>query len=105
MDQMSSLTILEGKLVILTGQNSCPIEAGVRKQQPAITHEEADVLVAHYLIKEATKGHSLIKVVSDVTDVLNFLAHLLHFCTNNKSNSAYVIMESSTSDCSVIDVD
>ena len=43
MDQMSSLPIPEGKQFILIGQNPSPIEAKVRPQQPAITHEEANV--------------------------------------------------------------
>ena len=40
MDQMSSLPIPEGKHVILTGQEPCPLEAVV--------------LVPHYMVKEAT---------------------------------------------------
>jgi len=79
MDQLSSLPIPEGKQIILTGQDPCPIEAaGVRTQQPTNTYEEADVLVAHCTINEATRGHSLIKVVSDDTDVLVLLAPQSH---------------------------
>ena len=103
-NQMSSQPIPEGKQVILTGQNPCPIEVKVWTQQPTITQEEADVLVAHYMIKEATRGHSLIKVVSDDTDVLVLLAHHLCFRTNYISNSVHVIMEASIRNHSVMDV-
>ena len=58
----------------------------------------------HYMVKEATRGHSLIKVVSDNTDVPIFLAHHVYFRTNDIPNSVHVIMESNTRDRSVIDV-
>ena len=41
----------------------------VHRHSLPITHEEAEVFVVHYMIKEATRGHSLIKVVSDDVDV------------------------------------
>ena len=75
-----------------------------RTQQPAITHEEADVLVVHYMIKEAARGHSLIKVVSDDTDVLVLLAHHLYFRTNDILSSEHETVESSIHDRFVTDV-
>ena len=58
----------------------------------------------HSMIKEATRGHSINKVVSDNTDVPIFLAHHLYFRTNDISNLVHVIMESNTRDRSVIHV-
>jgi len=64
--------------VFITGSDPYPIEVGVGPVQVAVTHEEADVTMAHYMLIEAKNKYSPINVVSDDTDVLLILCHHLN---------------------------
>ena len=69
--------------VIITGPDPHPIVVGVGPTCTKITHEEANIIMAHHMITEALKGHSKIHVVSDDTDVFLILAYHLCMHTNN----------------------
>ena len=103
-DQLCSLEIADNKRAIITGPDPNHIEVVVGKQQTAVTHEEADVIMAHHMINEAVAGHTPIKVVCDDTDVLVILAHHLHARTSSLPSTVKVLMESCGRSPVVIDV-
>ena len=67
---MSTLQPSPDKRIIVTGPDLRPFHIGVGSLDTAIAHEEADVLMACYMIEEAKTGQPAIKVVSDDTGVL-----------------------------------
>ena len=101
---LRAVKVPEGKKIITTGPDPRPIDLGSDAQLPPLTHEEADVLMAHHTINEALAGHSSIKVVSDDTDVLVILAHHLHAKTNNMPSTVQLYMESCTKNRTVIHI-
>ena len=66
-----------------TGLDPHPVEVGIGPTDVALSHEEADVLMVYHMIQETSNGHKTIKVVSDDTDMLLFLAHHQHAHTGN----------------------
>ena len=56
--QLRFVQIPDGKHVIITGPDPLPINVGEAAQQTAVTHEEADVIMAYHMIKMVVTGLS-----------------------------------------------
>ncbi|KAG7162580.1 Zinc finger protein 782-like 2 [Homarus americanus] len=102
--QLCSIQVPRGKQVIVTGPDAHPIQVGIGPQQTAVTHEEADVIMAYHMLQEAAAGHSPIRIVCDDTDVFLILAHHLHARTNNIPHTVQVSMESCTRGHAVVSI-
>ena len=98
------MDVTVSKKLIVTGPDPYPVHVGVGRQETAITHEEADIIMTYHMITEAAAGHTPIKVVSDDTDVLLLLAHHLHARTNEIPTTLQLYMESCTRDRTVINI-
>ena len=70
----------------------------------AITHDEADIIMAYNMIEESVGGHSPIRIVADGTDVLIIITHQLKPRTNNLPATVNVTMEACSGRHTVIDV-
>ena len=103
-DKLLSTEIPHGKRVIVTGPDPRPVEVGDGPQPTTITHEEADIIMVHHMVKEAMSGHSPIQIVSDDTDVLLLLVHHLNIYLGSLPCTVRVFMESCSGNRAVIDV-
>ena len=92
-----------GQRLVVTASDSHPIEVGVGPQEIAVTHEEADVVMAYHIVREAQAGLSPIKVISDDNDVLVILAHHLQVLIGfMNSRPILLTMELCSGGCAVI---
>ena len=103
-NRLCSVQVPRGKSVVITGPEPQPVQVGIGEWQTAITHEEADVIMAYHMIQEAAAKHSRIRVISDDTDVLLIFAHHLHAHTNNLPHTIQVTMEECSESHAIIDV-
>ena len=61
-NRLYSAQVPHGKSVFITSHEPQPVQVGIGEWQTAITHEEADVIMAYHMIQEAAAGHSPIRV-------------------------------------------
>ena len=62
-NRLYSVQVPCGKSVVITGHEPQPVQVGIGEWQTAISHEEADVIMAYHMIQEAAAGHSPIRVI------------------------------------------
>ena len=100
LDLMSNKEMLNGKLVV-TGASPIPVEITssnmVQRVDLRNTHEEADTIIIHQIIK-ADENNVLI--VADDTDIFVLLCHFVH----NKAISGQVKMVSPKKDRKMINI-
>ena len=70
----------------------------------AITHDEADIIMAYNMVQESVGGLSPIRIVSDDTDVLIIITHQLQPRTHNLPANVKVTIEACSGRHTVIDV-
>ena len=96
---MSALQPSPDKRIIVTGPDLRPFHIGVGSLDTAIAHEEADVVMALYMIEEAKTGQPAIKVVSDDTVLVILALPVLALPGTNRLHQDVVL---TTESCSVI---
>ena len=101
---LGKLIVQYGKCLVVTVPDPHLIEVGVGILPRAITHEEADIIMAYNMIDESVGGHSPIRIVSDDTDVLIIITHQLQARTNNVPATVKVTMEACSGRHTVIDI-
>ena len=69
------------------------IDVGVGVRPRAITHEEAEIIMAYNMMEESVGGQTPIRIVSDDTYVLIITTHQLQVRTNNLPATENVTME------------
>ena len=88
----------------VTGPGPHLIEVGVGILPRAVTHDEADTIMAYNTIEESVGGQSPIRIVSDDTGVLIIITHQLHARTNNLPATVKVTTEACSGRHTVIDL-
>ena len=90
--------------LIITGPDPYLTEFGVDAQHTAVKHEEAEIIMAHHMIHEASADFSAIRVVFNDVDVLVILVCHPHAQTKGLPSTAEVTMKSWSGKYTVLNV-